>query len=63
MMFCRSFSFSFKTRLAMADPGQPSAGKVGKVPLLDESRSEPPELTRDSPFTGGDGRPSEPEAW
>lgn len=47
----------------MADPVQPSAGKVGKVPLLDESRSEPPELTRDSPFTGGDGRPSEPEAW
>ena len=45
----------------MADPVQPSAGKVGKVPLLDESRSEPPELTRDSPFTGGDGRPSEPE--
>ena len=33
-------------------------------PLLDpESPAEPPEVTRDSPFTGGDGRPSEPEPW
>lgn len=31
------------------------------APLLDPESPEPPEVTRDSPFTGGDGRPSEPE--
>ena len=59
------------TQGTQGDPGEPMARSVGSVgamkgrdaPLLDPESPEPPEVTRDSPFTGGDGRPSEPETW